>query len=329
MDFPSWRCFDAVAAHGSFSAAAKSLGTIQSTLSRQVSALEKSLNIKLFDRLGRGGVVLTPAGRELLEIVHYLLEDEALLRKRAREIADGSRSALRLGATPQTIESFLSPLIADFRKATPGLECSFVEESSDALHDLVLRGRIDLAITTTPQPPLSGVPLYPLATLALLPKGDVFTDNADLEIRDLADRPLALFHKGYMTRRLFDGATALEGLTPRILLESRNSHILLQMAEDGLATSIVPSTLSLSHVLSRVRPVYHRDRPLSLWMCMVWHGARTLPPIANELTAHAVEFAKLNYPGREIELVRRLFETGQKADPSATIAARTVQAGKG
>lgn len=310
MDLSALHGFIEVAARKSFSAAAQALGVSQPTLSRQIGALEGELRVKLFDRIGRSGVFITPAGEELLSLTEFMIEDEALLRNRARELSNGARGTLRIGATPQTIEGFLSPLLADFKRVSGHLDYYLVEESSDVLHDLVHRGRTDLAITTAPRPPLSGSPLYPLATLAVVPADHSLSTKPYLEVSDLAEEWIAVFDKGYMTRALLDGAAALEGFAPRIVLESRNSHILLQLAEDRLAISLVPSTLDLSQARQTVKPVFHRGTPLSLWMCMVRDARRTLPPIADAFIAHAHDFASAYYPGRDIEVVRNIFESG-------------------
>ena len=53
FDWNQARAFLATAEAGSLSAAARSLGLTQPTLSRQVAALEEALGVVLFDRVGR------------------------------------------------------------------------------------------------------------------------------------------------------------------------------------------------------------------------------------------------------------------------------------
>lgn len=64
MDFEQLRIFVAVAESGGFTKAAESLYISHSTTSRQVSALEESLDTKLFIRSSRK-VSLTAAGEAL------------------------------------------------------------------------------------------------------------------------------------------------------------------------------------------------------------------------------------------------------------------------
>ena len=66
MELEQLRMFVSAARSGSFSAAARSLYTSRSTVSRTVSALEKELGVKLISRSNRQ-LALTGAGELLLE----------------------------------------------------------------------------------------------------------------------------------------------------------------------------------------------------------------------------------------------------------------------
>ncbi len=59
------KLFLSAARTGGFGAAARELGTMQSTVSRRVAALEKALRVRLFDRTPTG-IELTAAGRRVL-----------------------------------------------------------------------------------------------------------------------------------------------------------------------------------------------------------------------------------------------------------------------
>ncbi len=65
------RAFLVTAEEGSFSAAARSLGQTQPTLSRQIAALEEELDLMLFERVGRG-LELTTAGQQMLTHVREM-----------------------------------------------------------------------------------------------------------------------------------------------------------------------------------------------------------------------------------------------------------------
>lgn len=84
MESEQLRIFAAVAKYKSFSEAARKLYISHSTTSRAVSALEKELDVKLFER-NNHIVALTPAGQVMLEEAEKLLRamDESVERVKA------------------------------------------------------------------------------------------------------------------------------------------------------------------------------------------------------------------------------------------------------
>jgi len=73
MEFRQLQTFRLVARTRSFTKAAALAHYTQSTVSAQIKALEESLGVRLFDRLGRE-VSLTVAGKELCRYAEKLLE---------------------------------------------------------------------------------------------------------------------------------------------------------------------------------------------------------------------------------------------------------------
>ena len=91
MELRELATFCEVARRSSFSRAAAQLGYAQSTVSAQIQSLERSLGVRVFDRLGRN-ITLTAAGRALLPHAHRLLElhDEATDAVRSATAGDGA-----------------------------------------------------------------------------------------------------------------------------------------------------------------------------------------------------------------------------------------------
>jgi len=97
------RCFVAVAETQSFTHAAERLHMTQPSLSVQISQLEKRLGCQLFERTTRE-VVITPAGRRLLDYARRVIENSCLLLNEARSIRDEQSNRLRLGAALYTFD---------------------------------------------------------------------------------------------------------------------------------------------------------------------------------------------------------------------------------
>src|SRR6516164_7940027 len=87
------RVLIAVAETGSFSAAARRLGRVQSAVSQSVQALEENLRLTLFDR-SRKMPILTDAGRALLNDARQVVQRADALRSHAETIAGGTEAEL-------------------------------------------------------------------------------------------------------------------------------------------------------------------------------------------------------------------------------------------
>lgn len=142
FDWNRARAFLVTAEEGSVSAAARALGLSQPTLSRQIDALETELSLILFERVGRG-LVLTPAGQELLKHVRDMGEAATRLSLSASGQSDSLDGPVRITATAVYCAFVLPPIIARLRLAHPGLQIDLV--ASNALVDL-RRREADIAV---------------------------------------------------------------------------------------------------------------------------------------------------------------------------------------
>jgi DNA-binding transcriptional LysR family regulator len=148
MDAAELRVFEAVARLGGMNKAAIELNTVQSGVTARIKALEERLGVALFDRTNRG-VTLTDAGRRLLPYarrVARLLEDA---RRAARD--DGAPAgALVVGSLETTAALHLSPCLAAFAAAYPGVDLSLRTGTSGELVAQVLEQDVEGAFVCGP-----------------------------------------------------------------------------------------------------------------------------------------------------------------------------------
>lgn len=129
----------AVAEHLNFRHAAKALGVAQSSVSARVKALEKDLDILLFERHARG-VRLTEAGRHFVERIAAGVDQLDRAVKTAGMAAVGECGRLRIGIHALIPGSFLAELIRQYRENHPGIE---VEITECTARDAVVHIRAD------------------------------------------------------------------------------------------------------------------------------------------------------------------------------------------
>ena len=88
------RVLIAVAEEGSFSAAARRLGRVQSAVSQAMQTLEENLRLTLFDRSGKTPA-LTEAGRMVLNDARQVVQRAEALRTHAEAVAGGTEGSWR------------------------------------------------------------------------------------------------------------------------------------------------------------------------------------------------------------------------------------------
>ena len=305
MDLQHARTFVTVAELGTVSKAALRLRIAQPALSRQISALEQELGLKLFDRVG-GRLVLTGEGEQLLSDCHTLLSYAGALGERAQMLKRGDTGVLKVAASPQFIEGAIASFLPRYAKRYPNVELKLIEAIGTNVLTMLERGEVHLGqqLVHAVQPGDQRFASHPLAPVDLLaachPRLALGSGRRRIEIGQLAPYPLLLLDGSFVFRRTFDAACRLWGLEPNVRFESQAPHTLLAMAEDGHGVAIIPSTLRTYRYALRIVGVTYQGRPLREPLTIYWDKRRPLPRYATAfcemLAAHVRETFPITRP---------------------------------
>jgi DNA-binding transcriptional LysR family regulator len=146
MDWDKLRIFHAVAEAGSFTHAGEMLNLSQSAVSRQISALEDSLNVPLFHRHARG-LILTEQGELLYRTAHDVFAKLAMAEAQLTESKDRPRGPLKVTATVALGSTWLTPRMKEFLELHPEISVELVLDEREL--DLGMR-EADVAIRMLP-----------------------------------------------------------------------------------------------------------------------------------------------------------------------------------
>lgn len=138
--------FFTVAQCGSFSAAAAKLGCTKSTVSEQITRLERRIGARLVQRSSRA-VSLTEAGRAYLCRLDDVLDRVKQAERAAQAEVKEARGPLRISAPDPFAWTHLAPLLPDFLALHP--EISIELHVTAEVVDLIAEG-FDLAIRLCP-----------------------------------------------------------------------------------------------------------------------------------------------------------------------------------
>jgi DNA-binding transcriptional LysR family regulator len=146
MDWDKLRVFHAVAEAGSFTHAGEILNLSQSSVSRQVSSLEQSLNVPLFHRHARG-LKLTETGETLYATAKDVFAKVAIAESLVSEARDRPQGPLRITTTVAFGSIWLTERLREFIEHYPDIQVTLIVAEDEL--DLSM-GEADVGIRMTP-----------------------------------------------------------------------------------------------------------------------------------------------------------------------------------
>ena len=258
MNFTSMDYFVALAEERSFTRAAERLSVTQQTLSANVANVERELGVRLVNR--RVPLTLTYAGDVFLGYARRLQALERSMRQEFLDIAGDQQGLLGVGVASTRGHMLMPEAIARFGQTHPGVSVLLHEEENDQLVELLRAGSIDMAVATVGRAqrhadlvvrPLYREQVVLLASCALV--GRCLGDDApaalarlerDGDLAPLSDVPLMMLGErdepGDLARRLL----ARSGVDARVVVHSKNSETLVDLAARDVGACFVPFELA-------------------------------------------------------------------------------------
>jgi DNA-binding transcriptional LysR family regulator len=153
LDWNDLRYFVATARAGSTLAAARTLGTSQTTVARRIAALETALKLQLFDKR-QGGYALTPAGEELLASARQVESAADRFAEASEALARDRGGTVRITTQEMFAVTLLAPMLRALRENHP--EILIELDDSQDLRDLGA-GEADIALRSASSPHGAGI----------------------------------------------------------------------------------------------------------------------------------------------------------------------------
>jgi LysR family hydrogen peroxide-inducible transcriptional activator len=250
MDLRQLNAVVAVADHGSFSAAADALHTVQSNVSTHVARLERELGVSLIDR--SDGCRLTEEGQAVVERARRInLELEALVTDVAamRHEVVGSVRIGMIGTTARWLVPALLPAMAERH---PKVHLVVVEATSTSLEPRLTTGSLDLAIVNLPPDPthrpytpgdeLIAQPMFDEDLVLVVPSGHPLAGRREIDLTETDGLELLLPAPGTAFRDEIDSAVAASGVVWHAIAEIDGVRTIASLTFEGYGPAVVPAT---------------------------------------------------------------------------------------
>jgi LysR family hydrogen peroxide-inducible transcriptional activator len=243
MELDLFESFLAVAEARSFSRAAKAAYSTQSTLSRQISRLEKELDTRLFDRHGRH-VELTFNGQLLLPLAQAIVGRTHEAITLMREQAGAGASTVRFGAVGNVFALLLTPILVPFLATYPRLAIDLVEKDDAALEEAVISGELDCAVITPwGSARTASQHLYTEEILLVVPSDHRFAGLPAVKRAMLAHEPLLLPRATMNAGNVVADALRRAGVEPRSSQRANYPELTKALVRRGLGVAPMPVML--------------------------------------------------------------------------------------
>ena len=231
----------AVADHGSFSAAARALHTVQSNVSTHVARLEKELGTVLVDRRT---MQPTPEGQAVIERARRIGTEIQAISDDILSMRDEVGGLVQSGCIGTTASWMVTPLLERLRASYPALHPVLVDASSKILTPHVLNGELDMAVVNAPvvNAGLETEPLFDEERIVVAPPQHALAHRETITVGELAEHELMLTPVGTTFRDAVDEELTEVGVELRAIAEVDGLRLLASLAYQGHAPALLPAS---------------------------------------------------------------------------------------
>jgi len=274
------------AKHDSLRQAARELKISQPSLSAQLQKLEEALGVDLFER-SRGGVNLTPLGRELLKQAQQAVNAAEVIVDAANFATKGPSGTFRLGAS-HTLGPYALPwILPEIHKKYRGVKFFVREEVPDQLAEGLYAGRYDLIFTTLPlrDEGITVMPLFREPLYLVMSRDHPLAKNKTIHGDELAGMDILALEEHHLLYRQVEDLC--KQFKAQILRDYEGTSLdsIRQMVYMEMGIAFMPALYIRSEIMDRdelkVMPI--ADESITRMHALAWRDTSPLRTFYREL----------------------------------------------
>ncbi len=244
MNLVQLEYFAQVAEQKSFTRAAEKLFVSQPALSKSIQALEKELNTRLLERTPQG-LKVTPDGELVLRYARELVDHYDRRTTEMISLLNPQRNVLRFGLPPSAGTVYFSKIIYQYTRQFPQVDLQITEVMSKEIHGMVRNDQLDLGVVILPfsDPDMEVKRVYASEAMLVVNRDHPLAHRREVCFAELRDEPFLSVSKEYMYYDKVLSRCREAGFTPRIVFQTSQWDILLEMAAEGNGVTILEKSL--------------------------------------------------------------------------------------
>ena len=241
MDRKQLKAFMAVVELHSFSAAARSLDTVQSNVSAHVARLESELGVTLIDRATPEP---TDEGRAVLSRARRIEAEFEALDSDVASLRDEVSGTVRLGSIGTVTRWLVPPLLNELALQFPLVSVVILDATTSSLVLNLLSGAVDLAVLNLPldEVELRVDPLFDEDRVLIAPSTHPLFAYETVSIEEAVHHELLLEAPGSPFRTQLEEVAAQQGVRLRPKAQFDGMRLLASLVFSGFGAGIVPAS---------------------------------------------------------------------------------------
>ncbi|WP_124977469.1 LysR family transcriptional regulator [Aphanothece sacrum] len=245
MRIEQLQAFLAIADTGNFGQAAGKCGVTQSTISRQIQALEAVLGCLLFHRTAQAK--LTLAGEKFLPRAKKICHEWATVTQEITDLQAGKQPELCIAAIHSICSQYLPPILQKFCRDYPHVQLRVTALGSDRALKVLRDGLVDVAIVmnnrflTTSSEMIVDF-LYEEPIEVLMSVNHPLTVYQQIPCTELVKYPQVVFKEGYGMQRLLQEWFTSHNLIINAVMELNTLDGFRGVVRQGEIIALLPQT---------------------------------------------------------------------------------------
>lgn len=242
LDIKHLRTLTALRDGGTLVEAARRLHLTQSALSHQLKDLEERIGVSLFLRKTKP-LRFTRAGLELLQLADQVLPQVQHTERNLKKLAGGDVGRLHMAIECHSCFEWLMPAINGFRDHWPEVEIDLSTSFNFEPIPALIRGDIDLVVTSDPQAhsDVHYQPLFRYQSLLAIANQHPLTRQSRIVPTDLQQETLIHYPVDRKRLDIFERFLTPHGIEPQMTRQTELTLMMVQLVASGRGVACLPN----------------------------------------------------------------------------------------
>lgn len=241
MDIGYLKEFVVLAEIGNYLKAADALFISQSSLSKHIKAMEKELNIPLFDRSTRK-IQLSPYGETLLPFARKIVNLHYQSTVALMNQIETKHQVITIGSIPSVAPYGITDQIIRFQIENKNITVQLLEDESDQLLQMLRQNRFELAFIRDQNEDSSEFAKIPFAEdhlAAVFRANHPLAQRSSVSLEELKDEKFLFLPPDSLMYHLCMEECRKAGFTPHIVYSGSRSDTILELVNKGMGSTLL------------------------------------------------------------------------------------------